>query len=163
MKKLIAIALATLLSILPVATMADAISFDTTVDKYMTATFNYAAVSYGNLAAGSNNTAAANQLTGAYNVSVDTNYDYDVLASGTDFDDGGGQTFYIGNLTMDTKNVAANLLVGEGTPLTNDEASIDTGYTTADTYNYHGFWLSIPAAQYANFYSSTVTITVENE
>jgi hypothetical protein len=160
MRKLLVAVLATLMAVTALApmAMADPVGFDVSVNKYITATFNYAAVDFGNLEAGSSNTAA---LSVNYNVSVDTNYAYKVSALGTNFTDGGGHDFYIGNLLMDTNSIFGSLALGSAKALTEASQDIDTAQTGATSY--HGYWLSVPAAQYAAAYSSTVTITYANE
>jgi hypothetical protein len=162
MRKLLVAVLATLMAATALApmAMADPVGFDVDVDKYITATFNYAAVDFGNLEAGSSNTAA---LSVNYNVSVDTNYAYKVSALGTNFTDGeeAGHSFPIGNLKMDTNAAFGSLVLGSAKALTEASQDIDTGQTSA--ISYHGWWLSIPAAQAANSvgvpYTSTVTVT----
>jgi hypothetical protein len=162
MRKLLVAVLATLMAVTALApmAMADPIGFDVGVDKYITATFNYAAVDFGNLEAGSSDTAA---LSVDYNVSVDTNYAYEVSALGANFTDGGGHDFYIGNLKMDAENSFGGLSLGAAVSLAEDEQVITGSWDYTDTTSFHGFWLSIPAAQYAAAYSSTVTITYANE
>lgn len=157
----IALALASMLMV-PIG-LADDITMSATVSSSMSAVFQYAAVSFGSLTQGTSNNAAPNQASGVYNVTVTTNANWKVSASGTDLDDGGGHTFSIGNLTMDTNSTAGNLAVGSGVALTGAPQIIDTGYTpVTSTANYNGFWLSIPSGQYAAAYSSTVTITYAN-
>jgi hypothetical protein len=163
-----------LIALSPIAAMADEVGVDVGVDKYITATFNYDAVDFGNLAAGSTNTSALGQDeliyswgSGIFNVSVDTNFEYKVSALGTDFT-GATSNFPIGNLLMDAEAGCAALdptcvELAYATALSEDSQVIDdtTGTAGVDT-NYNGFWLSIPAAQYAEAYASTVTITYAN-
>jgi parallel beta-helix repeat protein len=130
---------------------------------YITATFNYANVEFPFLLAGSS--AEENEATSwLYNVSVDTNAPYEVSAYGTNFTDGGGHDFYIGNLWMDTDtdfDVCPDApCFAAATALTESPQVIDTAQTGA--ISYHGWWLGIPAAQYAAHYTSTVTITYAN-
>lgn len=141
--------------------LSDEIDVSTDVNPYISAVFSYDAVVYGGLATGTYDTAAPEQATGLYNVTVDTNYEYKVSASGTDFT-GATSNFDIGNLKMDTDPVKTNLSNETAVALTNAPQVIDTGLLTTDTVNYHGYWLSIPAAQYAESYSSTVTVTLES-
>lgn len=159
MRKLLVAVLATLMAVTALApmAMADPIGFDVSVDKYLTATFNYANVNFSILVAGSNDTAATSV---DYNVSVDTNYAYKVSAYGTNFT-GATSEFPIGNLKMDTNNAFGSLAIGDAIVLTEESQDIDTAQTGVDSY--HGWWLSIPAAQYAEAYASTVTITYANE
>jgi hypothetical protein len=164
MKKQLALLLGivSLISIMPA--LADDVNVGVTVSGYMTATFGtYTAVDYGSLAAGTSNEPAPNQADGIYNVTVSTNNPWKVSASGTAFDDGGGHTFAIGNLTMDTNSTAGNLASGSAVTLTGSPQIIDTGYSAGDNQdNFNGFWLSIPASQYAAAYSSNITITYAN-
>lgn len=77
----------------PVA-LADNISVTTTVSSYLTATFNYNTVPFSTLSANTHDNAAPNQLTGAYNVTIDTNKNFKVSALGTSvFEDGAGHSF----------------------------------------------------------------------
>jgi len=139
--------------------LADDVTVSATVSGYITATFNYAAVSYGSLSAGTSNNAAPNQLNGVYNVTVDANNNYKVQAYGLNFTDGGGHEFYINNLKMDSNATAGNLAVGSAVALTEVAQTIETNILPAVTTHYHGYWLSIPAGQYGAAYSSTVTET----
>jgi hypothetical protein len=123
---------------------------------YLTAIFNYASVNYGSLSANTHDNPAPNQAIGIYNVTVDTNANYKVSASGTDFS-GSGYAFGIGNLKMDTNSTKTNLANTTAVTLSTSLQQIDA-YLPTDTINYHGFWLSIPAGQYAAAYSSTVTV-----
>jgi len=127
---------------------------------YLSVTFNYASVSFGSVSSPSSDNIALNQTIGVYNVSIDTNADYSVSASGTQFSDG-THTFAVSNLKMDTNSTAGNLALGSAVALSGSPQTIDT-YATSITLNYHGFWLSIPASQFAESYSSTVTITYAN-
>jgi hypothetical protein len=63
---------------------------------------------------------------------------------------------------MDAKNDPASLSNSTAVALDNDPAEIATGFVSADTVNYHGFWLSVPASQFGEAYSSTVTVTYAN-
>ena len=155
MRKLPILVLASLLAITAMSpmVMADEIGFGVDVDKYITATFNYAAVDFGNLAANTTDTAA---LSVNNNVSVDTNYPYYVAASGTKFE-GGSYEFAISNLKMMVASVFEDLVVGSATALGADPVNLEAATNGATSF--HGFWLSIPAAQGGGAYTSTVTIT----
>jgi hypothetical protein len=162
--KLLAVFGTTLLALLMTSAtvFADPVTVGADVDKYITATFNYASVTYGSLTAGSSNNVAPNQADGVYNVSVDTNFGYTVSASGTQFSDGGSHNFNVNNLKMDSNSTAGNLAVGSATTLSGAPQVVDTyAYTVTD--NFHGFWLSVPAGQYATSYSSTVTVSYANQ
>lgn len=156
MRKLLVAVLATLMALAPMAAMADPIGFDVGVEKYITATFNYAAVDFGDLAAGSTVTAG-----GIYNVSVDTNYEYRVSAFGTNFTDGAGHDFSIANLYMCVRGNLAGLAECGWNALPETQGIIRTHETSA--LSFHGFQIVIPAAQYAGAYTSTVTVSYANE
>jgi parallel beta-helix repeat protein len=130
------------------------------VGPYISATFNYDAVAYA-VSAGDSDVAAPDQDLGNYNVTMDTNANYAVTASGTDFT-GATSNFYIGNLKMDAKNVYDSFNPVTSVALSNDPQEIATGLTPADTMNYHGYWLSVPAAQFGESYTSTLTISYAN-
>lgn len=163
-KKLMAVPMILALLSMSVGVMADAVSVTTDVDKYMTATFYYSAVAYGSQSAGASDVAATGQGSApGYNVSVSTNYPYKVSALGTNFDDGAGHTFAISNLKMDSDWSAGSLAVGNAVALSTGSQDIDNNIGEGNTTSYHGFWLSVPAAQYAASYTSTLTVTVTNE
>jgi hypothetical protein len=162
-KKIMTLALGLLaLGLMSSAVLSDDVSVTADVSPYITAVFQYNTVAYGTLGAGTHDTAAPDQAIGIYNVTVDTNANYKVSASGTDFSDGGGHTFGIGNLKMDTDPNKNNLSNTTAVALSGTPLVIDTGLTPSNTVNYHGYWLSIPAAQYAASYSSTVTVSLES-
>jgi hypothetical protein len=160
-EKILALAL-TLFTLFSSVAQADNVSVSASVQKYITVTFSYNAVSYGTLAAGTVDNATSSQALGAYNVTVDTNYAYDVKASGTDFSDGAGHTFAVSNLKFDTNPTVGNLAVGQAVALSGTPVTIDS-YAYDVTQNFHGYWLSIPSAQYAAAYTSTVTVNYVNQ
>ena len=163
MKKLFAIVMA-LLSVGMPLVLADDVSVTTGVDSFMTATFNYNSVAFGTLTQGtSDNVPTPSHATGVYNVTISTNKEWKVSALGVDFNNGAGETFGIANLKMDTNEVAGSLSVGSATALSTGSQDIDTTMDYTDVINYHGFWLSIPASQYADNYNSNVTVTYANE
>jgi hypothetical protein len=162
MKKILAVVLATLLvSLMPLA-MADDVTVTGDVDKAIAVTFNYASVGFGTLTQGSTNSHPAPDYTGGvYNASVDTNFAWQVSVNGTDFDDGGGHTFNVGNLTVDT---SATTSLTPATAVTTSPAVVDTYSTTGENIdNFHGYLLDVPSYQYATSYSSTLTWTYENQ
>jgi hypothetical protein len=144
--------------------LADEVTVSASVSSYISAVFNYAAVSFGSLAQGSiNNTATPTSTTGIYNVTVSSNDEWKVSASGTDFTDGGSNTFPIANLKMDSNATKTDLAVNSAVILSEAPQVIDTNYAAGTSVtNYNGYWLSIPANQYATAYSSTVTVTYAN-
>ena len=152
------------LSLLVVFSIAKAtdISVSASVQKYISVTFSYNAVNYGTLIAGSSNNPAPDQADGVYNVTVDTNYAYDVKAYGTDFSDGAGHSFAISNLKLDTDSTTSGLNINNAVSLSTTEQTIDS-YDYTVTQNYHGYWLSIPSGQYAGTYTATVTINYVNQ
>jgi hypothetical protein len=123
------------------------------VYTYISVTFNYTSINFGTLSSPSANNSALNN----YNVTIDTNANYNVSASGTNFDDGSGHTFPIGNLRMWANN-SASLSLDNSIALSSTPQLINT-FTPSDTTNYHGFWLSIPSSQFGGIYTSTATIT----
>jgi len=141
------------------ATLSDPVSVTTTVSGYMTATFNYDTVAYSSQSAGASDVVAPGQADGNYNVTIDTNNNYKVSASGTQFSDGGGHTFAVSNLKMHGNTTADGLSVDLATVLSGAPQVIATGFTPSDTDNYNGFWLSIPGTQFGAPYTSTLTVT----
>jgi hypothetical protein len=142
-------------------TTADAVTVTADVSCYKTMTFNYDTVAYSTQSAGAVNVTAPDQADGVYNVTADTNCNYAVSGSGTDFADN-GNSFDISNLRMDTATTGGGLALGDSKALTDTPQVIDTGLTPSDTLNVHGYWLSIPADQFGGSYSSTVTVTYAN-
>ncbi len=136
--------------------VSDTYSYITT--SYISVTFSYNTVNFGVLNPNTTDNPAPDQTEGIYNVSVDTNANYKLEANGTDFSSG-TSSFSISNLKMDTNSTAGNLALSDSVSLTSIPQVIDTNIPPTETINYHGFWLSIPAKQYAGTYSSTVTIT----
>jgi hypothetical protein len=162
MKKLLAIfPIALFLLAMPV--FATDISVSASVTKYISVTFSYTSVAFENLTAGTtNNEPTPSYSTGVYNVSIDTNYAYNVNALGTNFSDGAGHSFAISNLKFDTDSAVSGLSINNAKALSDESQEIDS-YDATVTLNYHGYWLSIPAGQYAGSYSSTVTISYMNQ
>jgi len=158
MRKIIASLMGFLLLLLPIVG-ADDVTVSATVNSYITATFNYNSVSFGSLNAGTSDNPAPNQANGVYNVTIDTNKNFTLTASGTDFDDGAGHTFSISNLKLDSDTSAGSLAVGNAVALSTSSQTIDTNILYTTTTHYHGYWLTIPSGQYASTYSSTVTLT----
>jgi hypothetical protein len=164
MKKLLAIfPIALLLLAMPVIAQM-AIYVSATVGKYISVSFSYISVDFGTLNAGTtDNEPKPSHTIGIYNVSIDTNYAYDVNAYGTgDFSDGAGHTFAISNLKFDTDSAVTGLSVTNAKALSTTSQLIDS-YDATVTLNYHGYWLSIPAGQYAGFYVATVAIDYMNQ
>jgi hypothetical protein len=141
---------------------ADDVNVTGDVGKALSVTFNYNTVAFGSVAQGStDNAPSPAYTTGVYNVSVDTNFAWQVSVNGTDFS-GSGHTLAVGNLTVDTNAVAGSLV--PATVVTTSPAVADT-YSTTGTglMNYHGYLLDVPAYQYATSYASTVTWTYANQ
>jgi len=161
MKKTIAILFALLVSLTPLV-FADEVTVTGDVDKAVSVTFNYNAVGFGALTQGSSDNHPSPDYTGGvYNATVDTNFAWQVKVSGTDFTDGGSNTFGVGNLTVDTN---ATTTLTPAIAVTGSPAVVDTYSTTGEGIdNFHGYLLDVPAYQYATSYSSTVTWTYENQ
>ena len=138
--------------------VGDNVNVTANVAGYITVTFNYDAVSFGSVSAGSTGNAAPGNSNGAYNVTVDANDEYKVEAYGTDFSDG-THTFSISNLKMDTDSDYTNLALANAVALSTSSQIIETNIPYTVTTHYHGFWLDVPSGQPAGSYSSTVTIT----
>lgn len=128
---------------------------------YISVTFNYSSVSFGSMGQGSSNNPAQDQTSGVYNVTIDTNSNYEVLANATDLTDG-VHSFAIGNMTMGLNTTAGNLDVSDSVSLSTSPVTIETNLPSSDTVNYHGFWVTIPNYQYASTYQSNMTITYQN-
>jgi len=128
---------------------------------YISVTFHYVGIGFGSLQHNTTNNPFPSNQIGILNATVDTNTNYKVSAHGTDFS-GGGYTFPITNLRMDTNSTASDLSLGQSKILQLTDVLIDDNIPYSYTTNYHGYWLSIPYGQYATDYSSTVTITYAN-
>lgn len=141
---------------------AEDVIIQTEIQPTLSITFNYNTVNFGILPIGSNNNPAPNQTNGIYNVTVNTNQNYKVEASGTNFNSSSGYSFSVSNLKMDTNSIAPNLSVNNSTTLSSIPQIIDNNINYTIGTHYHGFWLSIPSSQYATIYTSTITITYSN-
>jgi hypothetical protein len=164
MKKiLLPLVLTILLASAVAPAFADDVVVSGDVDKAISVTFNYDAVGFGTITEGTlDNAPDPAYTTGEYNVTVDTNFAWRVKVNGTDFDDGGGHTFGMGNLTVDSNAVAGSLV--PTTAVTGSPATLDSYSTTGEGIdNFHGYLLDVPSYQYASSYSSTVTWTYENQ
>jgi hypothetical protein len=166
-KKILALALATLMGLMPLAS-ADDISMTADVQKYITATFSYSTVSFGNvLADGYTAWNATDQFNGVYNVTIDTNYDFYVEAYGTNFTSN-GNSFPITRLCMRVVEDLDTLFPEGGcqgaTTIQETPVNVGPGNPPTVTLQYHGFRISnIPVGTPAGSYSSTVTITYGNQ
>jgi hypothetical protein len=157
--------LATAISLLTLTGIAWAseVTVTTDVAPYIDATPLYDAVAFGSLEAdSSNNIPTLTNVAGYFNFTIDTNKDYKVSASGTDFDGTPAGTITIDNMKFDTNTTKTNLAVGDASALDTSPAVIDDNIAYTNTVNFNGYWLDIPASQLAGSYSSTVTITYEN-
>lgn len=162
---LLAVTLLTLISLLTSATtvVAEGMNVTASVDKYITATFNYDTVAFGALTAGvPNNAPTPDNTDGLYNVTVDTNYLYKVVADVTTTLADDGNTIPDVNVKMDENSDKASLAVGDAVTLESEKTIADNVANTVTT-DYHGLWLSVPAGQYAGSYAGVVTVTYANE
>jgi len=142
--------------------IADDVSVSASVTKYMTATFQYSAVAFGSLTSGtSDNTPTPDSTVGTYNVTIDTNFDYQLQANATDFT-GAVSSFGASNMNLGMNATAGNLVVGDSVALSSSPQTIETSVPYTQTADYHGYWVDVPASQYAEAYSSTVTVTYSN-
>jgi hypothetical protein len=126
---------------------------------YISVTFNYSSISFGNVTSPSTNNTPKNlnQTLGQINTTIDTNANYKVSASGTNFTYS-SYSFSIANLRFDTNSTTTfdNFI-----QLSQASQDIDT-YSYTTKVNYHACLLNVPANQYAANYTSTVTITYAN-
>jgi parallel beta-helix repeat protein len=142
---------------------ADYLALSDQYGIYLSVTFNYSSVDFGTLNHNTANNPAPNQLNGVYNATVDTGNNYKIEASGVNFTDvSHGLSMGIGNLRMGMNETASQLDSADSTALSESPQIIETDIPSTTTVNFHGFWLSIPASQYATTYTSTVTITYSN-
>jgi len=143
------------LGLVAVPAYSDTVTVSATVSPYISVTFNYNAVDFGTVTVGStDNHPTPDYTTGVYNVTIDTNTNYTVTVSGTDFSDGAGHTFSVANLKM---SVNTTTTFYNFSSVTTSSQTIYNGVDT-DTINYHAFLLDVPSGQYAASYSSTLTI-----
>jgi hypothetical protein len=142
---------------------ADDVTVTGDVGKAISITMNFNAVGFASVTQGTtDNAPSPAYTTGVYNVSVDTNYAWQTSVNGTDFTDGGSNTFGVGNLTVDTNSSAGSLT--PTTAVTGSPAVVDT-YSTTGTgiLNYYGYLLDVPAYQVSASYNSTLTWTYANQ
>jgi hypothetical protein len=137
------------------------------VSKYISVTFSYSSLDFGTVASPStdNEPTNLNQDNGELNVTTDTNANYEVSISGTDFS--GPETIAITNMEAKcTANVTE--IVEKVSPLTLS-TSPQTCYTKTVTSagvqatEYNGYWLDIPANKLGGSYSSTITLIHQND
>lgn len=161
MKKIFLPILLSMLLMMPV--FADDVTVTGDVSKAISVTFNYNSVAFGSLTQGTNdNQPSPASSTGVYNVTVDSNYAWQVSVNGTDFTDGGSNTFGIGNLTVDTNSTSEDL--NPTTAVTTSPAVVGSYSTTGSgLVDYHAYALDIPTYQYATSYSTTLTWTYANQ
>ena len=160
MKKILPILLLAL-GLLAVPVIAPDVTITASVAPYITVTPNYNTVDFGTVNSGTtDNTPTVDQTAGLLNFIVDTNKNYKVSASGSDFS--GPASLSINNLSMDTNTTASNLSPSSSVAITTTGVLIDDNIPYTYGTNYHGYWLTIPSGQAAGSYSTTVTITVEN-
>jgi hypothetical protein len=129
---------------------------------YISIAFNYSSIEFGALDHNTANNEALGQTDGRYNVTVNSSGGYTAEASGTNFDDGDGHTFYVGNLTTQGRG-DTSCDIGSGIGMSTYPQSVLNPptyyYSNSTTDNYWCFWVSIPESQYASGYTSSVTIT----
>jgi hypothetical protein len=159
MKKLIiSITLALLLiAIAAVPAMADDITASVTVTSYasVTITDNGAAgLSFGSLTPGTDKQAEAAAPSVTVTAAEENNTPVNIKISGTDFTDGGTNSFGIDNaLWNDESNDAT------ATAMSTTAATVATLNANESVNIYH--WLSIPTGQAAATYNSTFTYVSE--
>lgn len=160
-KKLIALALMSIFASFGVnIALADSISVTTTVSSFITATYQYSAVDFGTVSAGSTDN-PANENDGQANVTISTNKEFQLAVSGSDLT-GSTSSFGIGNLTMDMNTTQGNLAVGSSIAVGTSPVVIGVEQDENVVIMYEGYWIDIPAGQYAEAYSTTLTETYSN-
>jgi hypothetical protein len=136
------------------------------VGKYISVTFSYTSLNFGNVNSPStdNKPTNLNQDNGQLNVTVDTNYDYTVAIRGTNFS--GPQTIAISNMEAKVSNTLTDIVnkVSPTTLSTSDQTIFTKTVTEAGIQDpeYHGYWLDIPSNVFGGTYSSTITLTHSN-
>jgi len=159
MKKILPL-IATLLLVTPA--FATTIVVHTNVQKYISVTFNYNSVDFGTLTAGTNdNPPTPSYTTGVYNVTIDTNYDYNVSASGSNFADV-TETYFFSISNLEFQVDTDTSFDGTWYALSTSPQVVYQG-DSSDTINYHAYRLDIPSGQYATSYDAIVTITYVNQ
>jgi hypothetical protein len=163
MNKKLLLAIPIILSLIGGLAYADDINVTSQVSKSMSAIFQYIAVDFGTLSKDTvSNAPTPDNTVGEYNVTVDTNYEYKFTANATDFDDGLGHNFDVANLQMDAEPVAGDLSYVGAYTMDHSDTIIANNLDPSVTTLYLGYWLSIPATQYASSYYSTNSCTVAN-
>lgn len=151
----------TMLMALGSVAFAEDITINADVSSYLTVTANYNTVTFGALTSPSANNSAPSFATGVYNFTVDTNKNYKVSASGTNFTSG-GNSIAIANLRFDSDTSAGSLAVGNSVALTTSPVLQQDNIAYSNAVNYHGYWLTVPISQPSGSYTSTVTLTIAN-
>jgi hypothetical protein len=150
-----------LFSAMSLSALADDVSVDVTIDSYLSYNISYSAIAYGSQVAGTSDIVSPAQGSGAYNISINTNGEFDVLSNGTAFTSG-SYSFGINNLKMDTDPVLVNLAVGNAVAIGTSPTTIDSAVNYTVTQLFNGFWLTIPSSQPAGSYTTDITIILQN-
>lgn len=159
MKKLvISLALALLLvAVIAIPAMADDITASVTVTTYssVTITDNGAAgLAFGSLTPGTDMQPEAAAPSVTVTAAAENNTDVDIKISGTDFDDGGSNSFAVANAFWNDENNS-----GTATAMSTSAATVATLSATQSVNIYH--WISVPDTQEAATYNSTFTYVSE--
>jgi hypothetical protein len=136
--------------------MADDFTASVTVNTYasVTITDNGASgLAFGSLDPGTDKQAEAASPSVSVTTSSENNVDIAISISGTNFSDGGTNSFAVSNAFYNTTDVSGSAVAMSTTP-----TQVGSDLTPGDGMDiYH--WLTIPANQAAASYSSTFTYT----
>jgi len=136
------------------AVYSDTVTVSADVQPYLTVTFNYDAVSFGSVVAGSTgNHPSPDYTTGVYNVSIDTNTNYTVSAYESGDFINNGLTLYLA-VSSDPSIDGTFHSLGTS-PTTIYTSSLTTAFEGTEYHQYKLDVDDIPAGSY----STTVTIT----
>jgi hypothetical protein len=160
MKKIIisAVLALMLVAVLAVPAMGDDITASVTVTEYASVTVTdngTAGLSFGSMTPGQDMKAEAASPSVTVTAAAENNIDLDIKVSGTDFSDGGSNSFSIGNAYYNTASDSGSASAMSTTP-----ATVDTLSAGEHVDIYH--WLSVPEEQAAATYDSTFTYVGES-
>lgn len=158
---------AALLAISPMSLAADNATSGTTASVSINETVSISLantpIQFGNLDAGVNQqpAQAGNGYPLQITVKDTTNVDVNVTLNGSDFDDGGGNTFGITNLTYSNTSTTPSKTNASATypaPTYSDWTNIQTAGSDQSVNSY--FWVNVPKNQTAGTYTADVNVKV---
>jgi len=154
MKLQYALPLLAILLIIPAA-HSDTVTVTANVQPYLTVTFNYDTVDFGTVLAGTNdNPPIPDYTTGVYNVTIDTNQNYQVRAiEAGDFYNNGLYIYMAVSSDPTVDGMFTMLDTGEKVIYTSELTGAFQGT------EYHQFKLNVDPNALGGSYSTTVTIT----